>query len=61
MFLQCRLHLTPSPKSGKVRSALSFGEGEAPSRKRQRVMEESFITETNSHVSIEEVYLTFPV
>jgi len=50
-----RLHLTPSPKSGKVRSALSFGDSDAPSRKRQKVMEESFTTETNSHVSIEEV------
>jgi len=50
-----RLNLTPSPKSGKVRSALSFNDGDAPSRKRQRVMEESFTTETNSHVSIEEV------
>merc|ERR1719223_1872951 len=52
---ETRLHLTPSPKSGKVRSALSFGEADAPSRKRQRVMEESFTTETNSHVSIDEV------
>jgi len=52
---EVRLNLTPSPKSGRVRSALSFNEGEAPSRKRQRVMEESFTTETNSHVSIDEV------
>jgi len=50
-----RLNLTPSPKSGRVRSALSFNDADAPSRKRQRVMEESFTTETNSHVSIEEV------
>lgn len=52
---EVRLNLTPSPKSGRVRSALSFNDGDAPSRKRQRVMEESFTTETNSHVSIDEV------
>lgn len=52
---ECRLNLTPSPKSGRVRSALTFNDKDAPSRKRQRVMEESFTTETNSHVSIEEV------
>ena len=59
IIFQVRLNLTPSPKSGRVRSALSFNEGEAPSRKRQRVMEESFTTETNSHVSIDEVSFTF--
>lgn len=52
---EVRLNLTPSPKSGRVRSALSFNDADAPSRKRQRVMEESFTTETNSHVSIDEV------
>lgn len=51
---ETRLNLTPSPKSSKVRSVLSFGD-EGPCRKRQRMMEESFTTETNSHVSIDEV------
>jgi len=51
---ETRLNLTPSPKSSKVRSVLSFGD-DGPCRKRQRMMEESFTTETNSHVSIDEV------